>query len=92
MQNNNFQKLFWSVFWGLSFLPVTNSFLVNSGKFFQSFKANNMYKVSLNQLIDENNELKNKVKYYNSKSGFKALIKERLEKVDEGEILIKYSD
>ncbi len=80
------------VFFGLVFIPITNTFFVNLSKIIKCFMNNYTYKSSLSELIGENNNLQSKVRYYKTTAGFKSLIKERLEKVDDGEILIKYSD
>ena len=88
----NYKQAFWTAFFCLLFIPITNTFFVNLSKLIKCFINNYIYKSSLNELIGENNNLKTKVRYYKTTSGFKSLIKERLEKVDEGEILIKYSD
>jgi hypothetical protein len=76
----------------LLFIPITNTFFVNLSKLVKCFVNNYRYKSSLNELIGENNNLKSKVRYYKTTDGFKSLIKERLEKVNDGEILIKYSE
>ena len=83
--------VFWFLFWVLLFLPITKSFFVNVGILTKAFLSNYQYKDSVSQLVSENNTLKNKVKYYNTLNGYKALIKERLEKVEKGEVLIKYT-
>ena len=88
----NYKQAFWAVFFCLLFAPITNTFFVNLSKIIKCFINNYIYKSTLNELIGENNNLKSKVRYYKTTSGFKSLIKERLEKVDDGEILIKYSD
>lgn len=80
------------IFFCLLFIPVTNTFFVNLGKIIKCFINNYTYKNSLSELIGENNNLQNKVRYYKTTAGLKSLVKERLEKVDDGEILIKYSE
>ncbi len=92
MNQFSFQQSFWALFFCLLFIPITNTFIVNLSKLVRCFINNYAYKSSLHQLIGENNTLKNKVNYYRTKDGYKSLIKERLEKLDDGEILIKYSD
>ncbi len=92
MYKANYKQAFWAVFFCLLFIPITNTFFVNLSKLIKCFINNHIYKNSLNELIGENNNLKGKVRYYKTTDGFKSLIKERLEKVDEGEILIKYSE
>ena len=88
----NYKQAFWAIFFCLLFTPITNTFFVNLSKIIKCFINNYIYKSTLNELIGENNSLKSKVRYYKTTSGFKSLIKERLEKVDDGEILIKYSE
>ena len=87
-----YKQVFWVAFFGLLFIPITNTFFVNLGKLVKCFINNYIYKSSLNELIGENNNLQNKVRYYKTTAGLKSLVKERLEKVDDGEILIKYSE
>ena len=82
--------LFWVCFWSLLFLPMTNSFVVNLNLLVNTLLSHNQYKNSLSQLVVENNTLNNKLKYYMTESGFESLVKERLERLDEGEVLIKY--
>ena len=55
-----------------------------------SIVENAKYKSSLAVLNNQNKKLQNKVMYYKSKKGTKALIKDRLNKVEEGEYIIKY--
>ncbi len=88
----NYKQAFWVAFFCLLFIPITNTFFVNLGKLVKCFVNNYIYKSSLNELIGENNNLKSKVRYYKTTDGFKSLIKERLEKVNDGEILIKYTE
>ncbi len=92
MSYSNLKQVFWALFFCLLFVPITNTFFVNLSKLVKCFINNYTYKSSLCHLMGENSSLKDKVKYYKTRDGFKALIKERLEKVDDGEILIKYSD
>ena len=92
MQNFSYKQIFWIAFFGLLFIPITNTFFVNLTNVIKCFVNNYAYKSSLSELIGENNNLKSKVGYYKTTAGFKSLTKGRLEKVDDGEILIKYSD
>ena len=92
MSQFNYKQVFWATFFCLLFIPITNTFFVNLNKLIKCFINNYTYKSSLNELIGENNNLRSKVRYYKTTSGFKSLVKERLEKVDDGEILIKYSE
>ena len=92
MREFNYKQTFWVLFFALLFIPITNTFFVNLSKIINCFINNHTYKSSLNELVGENNSLQSKVRYYKTSDGFKSLTKERLEKVDDGEILIKYSD
>ena len=92
MRYINYKQVFWVTFFCLLFVPITNTFFVSLSKVIKSFINNYTYKSSLNELIGENDYLQSKVRYYKTTAGVKSLIKDRLEKVDDGEILIKYSD
>ncbi len=84
--------LFWTLIFSLLFFPISNSFFVNVNKLVKSVIANKEYKEMLIDLDSENKVLKNKVRYYNTSQGIKTLIKERLNKVEDGEVLIKFND
>lgn len=83
--------IFWIIILLLLFIPVTNSFLVNIKHLLSTSVSNNEYKELISKLTAEKRDLDHKVKYYESKDGLKTLIKERLNKVEEGELLIKLS-
>ena len=61
-------------------------------KLVQSFVINYERKYAVSKLTGENEELKSKIEYYKSSKGIKTLVKDRLNKVDEGEIIIKFDD
>lgn len=84
-------KLFyWFIVFSLLLIPITNSFFVNIAKLIRSIKSNGEYEIVFKDLKDENKKLTNKLRYYNSTSGLKVLIKDRLNQVEEGEVLIKF--
>lgn len=84
--------VFWMLIFSLFFLPIANSFFVNINKLVKSVIANKEYKEMLIDLDSDNKRLRNKVKYYKTSQGVKTLIKERLNKVEDGEVLIKFDD
>ena len=84
--------IFWFVFFILLFLPVSNTFFVNISKFIKSLITNTEYKQVLNKLNDENSKLSSKYEYYKSSEGLKMLIKDKLNKVHDGELIIRYTD
>lgn len=84
--------VFWMLVFSLLFLPIANSFFVNINKLVKSVIANKEYKEMLIDLDTDNKRLKNKVKYYKTSQGVKTLIKERLNKVEDGEVLIKFDN
>ncbi len=86
------KQIFWMIFFLLLFMPITKSFFVNINKLVKSVRANTEYKKMLIDLDSENKKLKNKVRYYKTNRGMKTLIKERLNKVEEGEVLIKFDE
>ena len=88
----NYKELFWALLFIILFIPITNSFFVNLNKLVQYYISNDKYQKLLSELSVDNNNLKSKIRYYKTTQGLKELIKDRLEKVDNGEILIKYSD
>ena len=86
---NDFKQFYWLIIFSLLFIPITNSFIVSIKKLVKSVIAYNEYKKLVNGLVNENKSLTNKVKYYESSQGLKCLIKDRLNKVEDGELLIK---
>ena len=88
----NLKTLYWFIIFTLLFVPVTHSFFVNIKNMTNSMTMNNEYKMLLRKLNDENSKLSNKVNYYNTSDGIKALIKDRLNKVESGEVIIKFSE
>jgi hypothetical protein len=86
------KQTFWMLIFLLFLLPITNSFFVNINKLVKSVIANKEYKKMLVDLDYDNKKLKNKVRYYKTSHGIKTLIKERLNKVEDGELLIKFDE
>ncbi|OGI20580.1 MAG: hypothetical protein A3B68_05930 [Candidatus Melainabacteria bacterium RIFCSPHIGHO2_02_FULL_34_12] len=80
---------FWFLISALLFLPICNSFLVNIQKLLLSVNENKRYRQILGTLNDENIKLSNKVRYYQTENGIKTLIRDRLNKVEKDEVLIK---
>lgn len=83
---------YWFIIFSMLFVPVSNSFIVNIKKLVKSLIANNSYNKLHNDLSAENNKLISKLKYYESPEGLKSLVKDRLNKVEDGELLIKFKD
>ena len=81
---------FWLCIFSLLFLPVTNSFVINLKKTISCIYDNKKLKQLEDSLSRENSNLSEQLRYYKSSQGIKALAKDRLNKVEEGEILIKY--
>lgn len=88
----DFKMLYWFIICSLLFVPITNSFFVSLKKLVKSVIANNKYEKMVRKLENENEELSNKVKYYKSSQGLRNLVKDRLNKVEDGELLIKFND
>ena len=89
-RSNKLIFIFWFVIFSLFFIPVSNSFYVNLVKLFKSVFANREYKSILSNLYKSNKSLENKVNYYKTSCGVKMLIKDRLNKVEDGEYIIKF--
>ena len=89
---NSLQFYFWLIFLCLLFVPITNSFVVNIKKLCLSCNDNNKFQQVQNTLISENKKLIHKLKYYKTVQGLKTLAKERLNKVEDRELLIKFND
>ncbi len=88
----NWKKYYWYIIFTLFLLPVFNSFFVNLNKIVKSVIAYNEYNALLGKLLNDNDKLVNKVEYYKTSMGIKNLVKERLEKVEDGEVIIKFTD
>lgn len=89
---NNLILFFWFVIFSSLFIPFANSFFVNVKKLTNSLYTNNNYKNMLTKVEQENKTLSKRVRYYDSPKGLKSLIKDKLNKVEEGESLIKFDD
>ena len=83
--------LYWFLIFCLLLVPLTHSFFLNINKLIKSFITYNDYKKLIGDLCIDNRKLVSKVKFYNSSQGIKTLIKDRLNKVEEGELLIKFN-
>lgn len=88
----NLKSFYWFIIFSMLFIPISNSFVVNIKKLIKSLIANNSYNKLHTELSAENNKLFNKLKYYESSEGLKSLVKDRLNKVEDGELLIKFKD
>lgn len=86
----DWKKTYWLIIISLLLVPFTKSFIIGIQKVINSIVENTEYKSSLTVLNEENKKLKNKVMYYKSEKGTKALVKDRLNKVEDGEYIIKY--
>lgn len=83
-------KCYWIIIFSLLLLPITNSFFVSFKKLVKSVINYREYGLLLGKLVSENKELSSKVEYYKTSPGIKALIKERLNKVEDDELIIKF--
>ena len=86
----SWKKTYWLIIITLLLVPLTKSFFIGVQKVVSSIIENAKYKSSLTVLNEENKKLQNKVMYYKSEKGTKALVKDRLNKVEDGEYIIKY--
>ena len=84
--------LFWFTVFILFLVPLVNSFCVNLREIIHSLVINNQYKGMLDKLYLENEKLSHKMEYYKTNEGIKTLIKERLDKVEEGEYLVRFRE
>lgn len=84
--------LFWFAVFVLFLVPLVNSFCVNLRKIIHSLVVNNQYKCMLDKLYLENKKLSHKMEYYKTNEGIKTLIKERLDKVEKGEYLVRFRE
>ncbi|MBI2996817.1 MAG: hypothetical protein HYY52_08965 [Candidatus Melainabacteria bacterium] len=91
-KNNDCKIIYWLIIFSLFIIPVTNGFFVSIRNLVKGLIANYEYKLLLSQLNNENKDLQDKIRYYNSTQGLKTLIKDRLNKVEEGELLIKFNE
>ncbi len=91
-ENTQLKNVFWFIICTLLFIPIGHSFFINIKNVSTTIVANNEYKELLCKLNDENTKLNNKVNYYNTQEGIKALVKDRLNKVENGELIIKFKE
>ena len=87
----NWKFYYWFLIFTLLFFPLSKSFIVNMEKIIKSMLTYNQCKSLVDDLSDQNQKLSDKVEYYKTTKGIKSLIKEKLNKVEEGEIIIRYS-
>lgn len=88
----DWKLLYWGIIFSLLFIPVLNSLCVNLKLLIASSIASGEYKLMLSKLQVDNKRLVDKVKVYKTEEGLKTYVKESLNKVEEGELLIKYND
>ena len=88
----NRESLFWFLILLLLFVPLINSFVSNIQKLFKTMITNIEYKETQDKLLTYNKKLLGRLRYYETKDGIKTLVKERLDKVEKGESLIKFED
>lgn len=88
----NREKYYWYLIFVLLSIPLTNSFVTNLQKMIKSVMTYNQYKSLRQELFNENMELNSKLEYYKTPVGIKSLIKDRLNKVEEGEVIVKFKD
>ena len=81
--------IYWFVIFSLLFVPIFNSFCKNLQSLIKCNLTNKEYKTILDKLKSDNKRLSSKVRYYKTQEGLKSVIKERLNKVEDGEVLIK---
>lgn len=87
----NWKTIYWFVIFSLLLIPVANSFFIGFKKVIDSVLLNTKHKEKLTELAKENEKIRDKVKYYKTDDGVKALVKDRINKVEEGEYIIKYN-
>lgn len=95
MQIRNFGNLrlvYWFVIFTLFLIPVTNSFFGNIDRLVKSIASGVEYHKSLDVLVQEKKQLSSKVRNYHTTEGLKTLIKDRLNRVEKGESIIKFND
>ena len=86
---DNWKKYYWFLVFSLLLSSVTNSFLINVNNLVKGLVSNYRYKLIMHKLCLDNQRLSKKVEYYKTSSGIKSLVKERLHKVEDGELIIK---
>ncbi|GEM_PF-2906451 len=87
----NWKFYYWFLIFTLLFFPLSKSFIVNMEKAIKSMLTYNQCKSLVDDLSVQNQKLSDKVEYYKTTKGIKSLIKERLNKVEDGEIIVRYS-
>lgn len=92
MYFNQWKSFYWLFILLLLLIPLTNSFIIGFKNLISSIVENKERKQTLSKLYKENRKLDELVRHYNSEEGSKALVKDRLLKVDRGELVIKYDE
>lgn len=87
----DWKLIYWLVIFSLFLLPSSKSMLINLITLVNSLSSSCEYKRILSELNTDNKKLVNKVKHYKTKEGLNTYLKESLEKVEDGELLIKYN-
>lgn len=87
---NEWKSIFWLVVFVLLLVPVSNSFYLNTKQVIKSYGINADSKELYANLTNENKSLYRKIRYYKTKNGQKSLVKEKLNKVEDDELLIKF--
>ena len=82
--------IYWFVIFSLLLIPAFNGFCKSINSLVKSNISSYEYRQIVSGLEDNNKILKSQIKYYKSDKGLKTIVKERLNKVEEGEILIKF--
>ena len=91
-KTKNWKFYYWLLVFTLFLFPITKSFFVNLKNIFESVNSYKNYTSLLKELTNENEKLDSKVEYYKTFQGVKALVKDRLNKVEDGEVIIKFDD
>lgn len=91
-QFGNLRLMYWFLVFTLLLVPVTKSFFVNLNKLIKTIITSVEYQKAFDVLREEKKYLSTKVKNYQSTEGLKSLIKDRLDRVEKGELLIKFND
>ncbi|MDA0771462.1 MAG: hypothetical protein O3C63_00810 [Cyanobacteria bacterium] len=89
LSHNQSKTLFWFILAILLLLPFSKSFFVNFFDLSQNIKKNIELRVKRKELIQDNQNLNNKIKEFHSFLGMKRTIKEEIKVIEENEILLK---
>lgn len=86
----DWKKIYWLFVFMLLMLPLCNSFYVNTKLLIASYQTNMDRRKYLSSIIDQNKSISNRIRYSKTRKGQEALIKEKLNKVEKDELLIKF--